>query len=55
MLELRSSLGRARVETVALKKAHAAATARNDTLQDENDKLRYRVAHLVRHVKGDSA
>ena len=24
-------------------------------LTEENDKLKYRVSHLVRHVKGDSA
>lgn len=55
MLELRSSLGRARVETQALEKAHAEAMEKNVKLQDENDRLKYRVSHLVRHVKGDSA
>lgn len=55
MLELRSSLGRARVETLALEKAHAEAMEKNAKLQDENDRLKYRVSHLVRHVKGDSA
>lgn len=55
MLELRSSLGRARVETLALEQAHAEAMERNAKLQEENTRLKYRVSHLVRHVKGDSA
>ena len=52
MLELRASLGRARVETRALEKVHAEALEKNAKLQEENDKLKYRVSHLVRHVKG---
>ena len=52
MLELRASLGRARVETRALEKVHTEAMEKNAKLQEENDKLKYRVSHLVRHVKG---
>ena len=55
MLDLRASLGKARVETQALEKAHAEALEKNAKLQEENDKLKYRVTHLVRHVKAGTA
>ena len=55
MLELRSSLGKARNETRAMEKAFEEAKENNAKLAEENAKLKYRIGHLVRHVKADGA
>ena len=55
MLALRVSLGKARVETQALEQAHAEVLEKNVKLEEENKKLKYRVTHLLRHVKADTA
>ena len=51
MLDLRKSLGRARVDEMLKRKAAATALETNAKLAAENDKLKYQIAHLTRHVK----
>lgn len=51
MLDLRKSLGRARVDEMLKRKAAATALDTNARLAAENEKLKYQIAHLTRHVK----
>ena len=51
MIDVRITLGASRAKAAAVERERDEAVAAVETLRAENEKLKYRVLHLVRHAK----